>query len=420
MKKVILLMIGCCCLTASTTYSQSIPSLNIDSCYALAKRNYPLVKQYALLEQSKEYSVDNVNKKYLPQLNVAGQASYQSEVTAIPVTLPNVTPLSKDQYKLYGEVNQPLTDMLVFKDQKELIETNSEIEEQNLEVELYKLKERIKQLYFGILLIDVQLQQTELLKTDIQTGIDKTKAAIDNGIALRSSADLLNAELLKANQRSIELKTKRTGFTDMLSLFINQPISENTRFETPGHQALSNTINRPELKIFELQKQTIDVQSKLITAKTLPRFNLFFQGGLGRPALNMLSNDVKGYYIGGLRLNWNVSGFYSYNKEKQILTLKQNALDIQRETFLFNTSLLLKQQNSELTKLQELIGSDNEIILLRERIKNTAKSQLENGTATTNDYLTYVNAEDQAKQNKLLHQIQLLMAQYSYQTTSGN
>ena len=134
----------------------------------------------------------------------------------------------------------------------------------------------------------------------------------------------------------------------------------------------------------------------------------------------MLSNDVQGYYIGGLRLNWNLTGFYTYNKEKKILAVNQDFIDIQRETFLFNTNLNLRQQNSEITKVQELIETDSDIISLRESVKNTTKIQLENGTATTNDYLISVNAEDQARQNLILHEIQLLMAQYNYQTMSGN
>lgn len=412
----------CFCLTATVSFAQSVGNLTIDSCYAMAKRNYPLVKQYALIEKSKEYSIDNVNKSYLPQFNIAGQATYQSEVTKVPISIPNmsISELSKDQYKLYGEVSQPITDLFTVKDQKQLVRANSEIETQKIEVELYKLRERINNLFFGILLIDAQIQQTELLKKDIQTGIDKINTAIANGTALKSTADNLKAELLKANQRTIELKANRKGYADMLSLFINQTISENTTLVKPSPQIISNAINRPELRLYELQKKTFDVQSKLITAKNLPRFSLFFQGGLGRPALNMLSNDVKGYYIGGLRLNWNLTGFYTYNKEKKILALNQNGLDIQKDVFLFNTNLNLQQQNSEVTKVQQLIETDNNIITLRESIKNTTKNQLENGTATTNDYLTAVNAQDQAQQNLLLHQIQLLMAQYNYQTTSGN
>jgi hypothetical protein len=90
----------------------------------------------------------------------------------------DIPTISKDQYRLYGEVSQSITDLFTVKDQKEYINTNSEIETQKTEVELYKLRERINNLYFGILLIDAQIQQTELLKKDIQSGIDKTNVAI--------------------------------------------------------------------------------------------------------------------------------------------------------------------------------------------------------------------------------------------------
>lgn len=403
-------------------FNNSILAISIDSCYAMARRNYPLVKQHALIEKSKEYSISNANKGYLPQLNIAGQATYQSEVTKLPISIPNMTvpSLSKDQYKLYAEVAQPITDLFTLSNQKELVESNAITETQKIEVELYKVKERINGLYFGILLIDAQIAQTELMKKDIQSGIDKTNTAIANGTALKSNADILQVEILKASQRIIELKSNRKGYADMLSLFINQNITENTLLESPLPHAITNGINRPELTLYDTQKKSLMVQTKLVNNKNLPKFSLFLQGGYGRPALNMLNNDFKSYYIGGLRLNWNVSNLYTLGKEKQIITINQNALDIQKEVFLFNTSLNLKQQNAEVTKLQELVSTDNQIIQLREQIKKATNTQLANGTATSADYLLSVNAEDQAKQNLILHQIQLLLAQYNYQTISGN
>jgi outer membrane protein TolC len=332
----------------------------------------------------------------------------------------DIPTMSKDQYRLYGEVSQSITDLFTVKDQKEYINANSEIETQKIEVELYKLRERINNLYFGILLIDAQIQQTELLKKDIQNGIEKANVAITNGVALKSTADNLKAELLKANQRTIELKATRKGYADMLALFIGKPIDENTNLEKPQRQLPTYTINRPELRLFDLQKKSFDVQEKLITAKNMPRVSLFFQGGVGRPGLNMLNPDFAGYYIGGLRLNWNITGFYTYKNEKKILTNNQSAIDIQRETFLFNTNLTLKQQNADITKMQELIETDKSIITLRESVKTTTQNQLTYGTATTNDYLIAVNAEDQAKQSLILHEIQLLMTEYNAQTTAGN
>jgi outer membrane protein TolC len=396
--------------------------LSIDSCYVWAQRNYPLVKQQALIEKSKEYSIENASKGTLPQLNLAGQGTYQSEVTGLPITLPgvNITPLSKDQYKLYGEVAQPITDLITVKHQKELIQRNAAVEKEKIEVELFKLKERINQLFFGILLIDAQVLQSQTLKKDLQAGIDKANAAIANGTALKSSLNLLKAEMLKVDQRVIELQASKKGFADMLALFINRPVDENTQLEKPLVVALDTRINRPELRLFAAQRQIFDVQNDLISSRNLPRVSLFFQGGLGRPALNFLSNDFETYYIGGLRLNWNLSSFYTQKNERKTLALNQDIVGIQQEAFLFNTNLSLKQQSAEISKLNQLISADQEIIQLRESIRNTAKNQLDFGTVSSNDYITYLNDEDQAKQGLLLHQIQLLMAQYNAKTTAGN
>lgn len=412
----LLLMIG------SKLYAQSNEALSIDSCYALAKRNYPLVKQMALIEKTKDYSLDNASKGYLPQLNIAGQATYQSEVTSIPISLPgmNIQAMSKDQYKIYAELSQSLTDPFIIKQQKAIVEANGNSEKEKLAVELYKLKERINQLYFGVLMIDAQLQQVNLLKKDIDLGLKKTNAAIANGVSLKSNADMLQAELYKTEQRSIELKATRKGYTDMLSLFINKTIDEQASFQMPNFTNLSSGVHRPELKLFEMQKKGMDAQQKLISTRNLPKLSLFFQGGYGRPALNVLNNEFGTYYIGGARFSWNLASFYTYKKEKQLLLINQHQIDLQKEVFLFNNQLLLKQQNSEVNKLQELLGSDQQIVALREKIKDTANVQLENGTITAIDFLNSLNAAEQAKLNLALHQIQLLMAQYTYQNTSGN
>ncbi len=402
--------------------------LSIDSCYVKARQNFPMVKQFGLIEKTKNFSLDNVSKGYLPQINVAGHATYQSDVTqpTLTSTLPGggsaplFETISKDQYKIYGEVIQPITDLFTLGNQKDLVEKNAEIERQKLEVELYRLRERIDQVFFGMLLIDQQIAQAELMKKDIHAGIDKTKAVIVNGTGLKSNLYLLQAEMLKADQRTIELKAARKSFADVLSLFIAEPVNENSVIEKPAMPQFSSNISRPELEMYQIQKQLFDIQGNIVNTRNLPRFSLFLQSGVGRPALNMLSNDFDFYYMGGLRLNWSLSSFYTSHKEKQILGLNQSAMDLQKETFLFNTNLTVKQQFNDVAKIESLIQTDSEIIELRESIKTTAQSQLENGIISANDYVTFVNAEDQARQSLLLHQIQLLMVLYNNRTTTGN
>jgi outer membrane protein TolC len=402
--------------------AQTLKTLTIEECYALSKQNYPLIKQRDLILKSKEYSLQNATKGYLPQLAVNGQASYQSAVTQIPISLPglNIPTLSKDQYKIYGEINQPLYDGGMIKYQKRSQEANAVVEDQKLEVELYKLKERVNQLFFGILLLDEQLKQAELVRNDIQNGIKKTEAAIANGTAFRTNADVLKAELLKINQRTTELKANRTAYAEMLGLYLNQKVDENTVLVKPSNIAVSQTIRRPELIVFENQSKNLAIQNDLLKAKNLPKFNLFVQGGYGRPALNVLSNKFESYYIGGIRLNWSLAGLYTLKKDKALIEIGRKNIDLQKELFLFNTSFTLKQQSAEVLKFLELLQSDEEIIVLRSGIKTTANTQLENGVISSNDYLKEVNAEDQARENKIVHEMQLLMAQYAQQTLTGD
>lgn len=400
----------------------SAQQLTIEECYDKARQNYPLIKQKELVAKSKEFTIENVKSGLLPQISLMGQASYQSEVTRLPGPSVLVEPLSKDQYKIYVDVNQSIYDGGVVKRNSALQETVSMVEDQKIEVELYKIKERINQIYFGALLINEQLAQIDLVKKDIETSLLKMESAIRNGTAFRTNADILQAELLKTDQRAVELKAARKSYLDMLGMFIHQSLSEITVLQKPQTLFIQSepVISRPEISLYNYQSQLYAVQQQLNNTRVTPRLSLFAQGGYGRPGLNMLLNEFDTYYIGGLRFSWNLGGYYNANRDKQILDLNLESVNKQKETFLFNTQLSLQQQSNELSKLSELIEIDEKLIVLRVRIKNTAKSQLDNGVITANDYLRELNAEDQAKQNLSVHQIQLLMTQYSKQVTTGN
>jgi hypothetical protein len=412
-----------CLMTIPVAVLAQSNTLTIQECYNLAEKNYPLVKQRSLVALTKQYSLENLSKGNYPQLSINGQATYQSDVTSIPVNIPGqeIPQLSKDQYRLSAELSQSLSESVTISRQKEVQEIASQVQEQALEVELYKIRDRVSQLFFGTLLLNEQLQQNDLLINDIQLGIDRTSALVNNGSEFQSSLDKLKAEALKANQRTIELQTSRRAFLDMLGLFINASIADETALAKPQPTALEEEIQRPELILYQYQRQSYDVQNRLINSRNIPRLSVFLQGGVGRPTpVNALSNDLKSYYIGGLRLNWNLSSFYTTSNEKQLLQINKRMIDSQEETFLFNTNVTLKQQNGEISKLQRLVQTDEEIINLRNSVSEAAKAQLDNGVITVNDYLKEINAEDQARQNKLLHEIQLLQAYYIHQNTTGH
>jgi outer membrane protein TolC len=394
--------------------------LTLDECYEQAEKNYPSSRLKELLQKTKHFSIENAALGNLPQINLGGQATYQSQVTRIPVEMPGVDPLSKDQYKLYGEISQTLYNGGVVRRQKQLEEVNGVVEEEKLAVELYQLRNRINDLFFGVLLLQDQIEQTGLVKQDIASGIKKTEAAIQNGAALKSAADVLRAELLRMEQRIIEFQSSQQAYREILGLFINREIDMATTFQRPSIDITTHNINRRELALFDYQEKSLEVQRSLLSARKQPRFELFFQGGYGRPALNMLENKFDLYYLTGARFAWQLSGLYNHGREKQILTLKQQSINIQKETFLFNTTVVNNQHQAEILKLERMIVVDAEIIDLRSRVKETASFQLEQGVISSSDFIREVNAEDQAKQNRVLHETQLLKAKANYQFNSGN
>lgn len=423
LNKMVISSLTCLTLSCSIGVSAQDSSLTLEKAYALATSNYPIIKQRELIKSTANLNVQNLASGYLPQFNISGQATYQSDVTKVDVKVPgfSIEPPAKDQYKIVAEASQLLYDGGAIKSQKELQNLNANVENQKVEVELYKLRERINQIYLGILYLDQQVAQVKLIKDDVNTGIKRVEAQVNNGVAFKSNLNLLKAELLKAEQREIELHATRVGFVQTLGLFLNQQLPETLTLQKPAltQFAIDNNISRPELKLYNDQAALLGQQNKLISSKILPRTSLFVQGGYGRPALNLLKNEFEFFYIGGVRLNWNLGGLYTTKKEKQIVELNQKMIDVQKETFLLNTNTQLTQQRSEIDKLNKLIVTDDQIIDLRIQVKNAARAQLENGVITATDYVREVNAEDQARQALITHQIQLLQAQINYQTISG-
>jgi outer membrane protein TolC len=403
--------------------AQPVAHLTLSQAYDLALKNYPYIKQRDLVKQTEDITIENLRKGYLPQVTMNGQATYQSEVTGItfPVAGFTIQPLTKDQYKVVvADVDQLVYDGGIIRQQKAATQLNAEVEEQRVEVELYQLKDRINRVFLGILFLDEQVKETDLVIHDIDVGIKQVDAQVKNGVKLKSELNVLKAQRLQIDQHVIELKATRKGLIETLGLFLNQPLDENTVFEKPAMEvSLAAEIARPELKLYDDQSNLIMHQNKLVTAKNLPKAGLFAQGGYGKPALNFLENKFSWYYLVGVRFNWPLGGLYTLKKEKELNEVSKRMVDVERETFLLNTNTQLKQQQWEIDKFNQLINTDVGIIDLREQVKVAASAQLENGVITANDYLREVNAENEARQALITHRLQLLQAQINYQTTLG-
>ena len=406
---------------SSLCFAQS--RITIEECYGKARDNYPLIKQLGLVEKTKDYNIDNVSKGYLPQLMFSSKATYQSDVTKIPIDLSaigiqgvNIPQLSKDQYGITLDLNQTIWDGGAIKSQKNIIRSSSEVEKNNIEVSLYSINERINQIYFGILLADAQILQNKLLKEFLDNSYSQVSSYVKNGIANQADLDAIKVDMIKADQNNVEFLTTKNTYITMLSKLIGTEISLDTEFVKPLPVIPSDkgVLNRPEMSLYDAQVLKYKSEYSNINAGLYPKLSLFATGGYGKPGFDMFENKFAPYYIAGIKLNWNIGNFYSLKGQRKLIRNNIHMVENQRELFLFNTDIDKTQKELAIDKYMDQIKYDDEIIRLKTSIRKASEAKIANGTISGTDLMRDINSEHAAIQTKILHEIQLLLAIYDF------
>lgn len=410
------------CIALAVLTTPAFPQITLDTCRSLARANYPLIKQFHLVEQSRALSVSNASKAWLPQVSLSGRASYQSDVTEIPADLPgiDIRPLSKDQYDVSIHVSQQIYDGGAVSTARHLADARHDVEREKNNVAIYDVYERIDQLFFGILLLDEQIRQIKLLQDDLSLTLQSVNGMMRGGVANETDVDAVRVELVKASQAETGLATSRATYLKMLSTFIGQPIADSTTLVRPAAPDLTGKTNRrPELALYDAQDRLLEQQRKNLDTYLRPRVSLFLQGGYGNPALNMLKNSFDAYCKVGATLTWNFGHLYTRANDKRKIDTDRQSIQTERETFLFNTKLQSEMQRGNIESLQKQISQDDEIIALRRRIRDKADVKVANGTETVNEMLRDVNAVSEARLTKALHEIELLQEIYKLKNTNN-
>ena len=420
-KRTLLLLV---LLTGLTVLSVSAQMITIEETQSKAEANYPAIVRYDLIERTKNFNIANANKAYLPQGTLSVQGTWQSDVTSIDLDIPGleIPSIDQDQYKLVAELNQLIWDGGKISAQKKNIEAEATLEKKLLESEIYTLRERVNNLYFGILLMKGQLNQHGILEKELRRNYDNVKVYVQNGVANEGDLNVVKVEQLKASQQRIHLESTLEAYIRMLSVLIGEELDGNMVFvkPDPGNTVTSSVINRPEQQIFEAQEHNIETQRSLLNARIRPTIGAFAQGGYGKPGLNMFDNDFSPYFLGGVRFSWNFGNLYTLKNDKKKMDLQKLSVNSQRETFLYNLNIVIPQQQIEIEKFRKTMKDDNEIILLQSQIREAAEVKVENGTMTVSDLMKEINAEEAAKQAKTLHEIQYLLSVYALKYTTNN
>ena len=405
-------------LLPSLAYSQTLKE-----CQQAAEQNYPLIRQYELIEKTTALTVTNIQKGWLPQISASAQATYQSDVAAFPDQMKglyqqmglDLKGLAKDQYRVGVDINQTIYDGGAINSQKTIAREQGKVQAAQNEVGLYQVRKRVNEMYFSLLLLDEQLRLNKDLQELLANNEKKLSSMVKNGTAAES--DLLNVQAERLNaiqQGGMEVKDPQKP-----GIPVHAPQQEE--YAAASQQLLSL---HPELKALDAQVGLLDAQEKALDAALRPKLGVFAQGFYGYPGLNMFEDMMRHDWslngIVGARLTWNIGALYTRKNDKAKLDGQRSMVDVQRETFLFNNNLEQIQQNENITRYKKLMTDDEKMLSLRSAVRKAAESKLSHGIIDVNDLIREINQENAAKVQQSIHEIEMLKQIYDLQYTKGN
>lgn len=400
----------------------AVRAQSLEECRQAAEHNYPIIRQYDLIARTTELTVRNIQKAWFPQISVTAQGSYQNKVTAWPENLQGLFAqmglqlqgLSRDQYKVGIDVRQTLFDGGAIGSRREIARREGAVQAAQTEVDLYKIGQRVHEMYFALLLLDEQLRLNADVNALLRSNEQQLAAMLKSGTASACDFENVKAERLSAEQQQTELLSQRQTLQRLLSLFCGIPVDSIRRPAVPNLPSGEN--KRPELRFFDRRLQLTDAQEKALDTQLLPQLGFFAQGYYGNPGLNLFEDMMKRRWswngIAGLKLTWNLSALYTHRNEKSKLRVQRELIENARQQFLFNNRLDETQQSENVRRFREIAQRDGEIIALRTAVRKAAESKLAHGVIDVNGLLREINKENAAKTQQAIHEIDMLKAMY--------
>ena len=415
------------------TLPLAVQGQTLQECQQAAERNYPLIRQYGLIEQTTQLTVENIGKAWLPQVTATAQATYQSDVMAWPDQMQtvyqqlglNMKGLRKDQYRVGIDVSQTVYDGGMISSQKEIAREQGKVQAAQNDVTLYSVRKRVNEMYFALLMLDKQIELNKDLQELLGGNERKLQSMVKGGTAAESDWMNVKVERLNAAQKGESLESQKRMLQNVLSAFCGIEVRNVTKPSASSvATARSNAGERPEMQLFNAQLNLADAQEKALDAALKPRLGVFAQGYYGYPGYNMFEDMMSHKWslngMVGARLTWNIGALYTRKNDKAKIQMQRDITETNRETFIFNNNLEQIQQSEEIQRYRKLMEQDEEIITLRQSVRKAAESKLSHGIIDVNDLVREINQENAARLQLSMHETEMLKQIYDYKYTTND
>jgi outer membrane protein TolC len=415
--KYLLFIVGVCLVIPTWAQKQ----ISLDECLENAQRHHPIFAQKELNTEESVIQLEQYKKDLLPQINLSGKATYQSEVISLPIDMPmlDIPELSKDQYRMDLQINQAIYRGGLYQKQKDLEEINKLLDQLEVDKDLYLVKNDVKELFMAIILLDEQKKVVDSYFKRINSKKEEMEAMVEEGVALESNLDRLNIEEIKAHQQLDEISIKRKALIENLELLTAMDLSGNIELMVFPPQIQETKQQRLEYQLMTQSQEQIEFSKQLIDVQKYPKLFAFAQGGYGRPGFNYLSDQFSEFWMVGVQLQWKIFNWNKYNNDKKIMDIKIQMIDTQKQNFERNIEMALNQMRSDISSWESLLKKDPEIIRLRKKVADNAAHQLNEGVITTSAYIDEMQNLSQSELEMKIHEVQLINSQLSYLNILG-
>ncbi len=388
----------------------SLQAITLEECKSLARKRSPLVKHFSSNKLISSLESDAINTNYLPQLTLEGTASYQSDVVSLPIKLPgiNVSSPNNDQYQLSINLSQTIWDGGITKNNLDIEKILLELNNANTEARLYKLNEIINSLYFGVLMIDKNIDLIRKSQESLRANLTQISSLVENGVLLPSNRKSIEIEITRLESKIEGLKKDRAAAVASLEYWIGENIDSNS-FEMPNVGELGElSVERPEMRIFDASIALNNEAKDMATSSIMPKIGFFGKFGYGNPnQFNFLEEGWQGYYMVGIKLNWTIFDWMKSSRKSEIASIKSSAVEYDKADFVRNVNISAVKDKYEIEKLLQSIDYEQKILSEQTAICNEKFAQLKNGTATATEYIIEQNKMSQSEINIALQQINI-------------
>jgi outer membrane protein TolC len=406
-------------------------TLHLAPLQAAAVRHDPRAKQPELLRSATEYRLAVLASERLPQLELDGWASHQSDVTSIPISLPGVSVRrpADERWETAVEMRQLIWDGGDVSLRRDLERARLAESAAGVDVALYQLREDVNTAFFAAFLMQQQAAEYNALLSDLAARVTAVRARVNAGTALRREAAEIEAEEVRAMQGRDQAQAGRRAALGNLASLVGRPVDtsavlmlpdeapEETHTGSPGK--LGALRSRPEFRRINLSRERLEREAALTKVENAPRIFAFGQAGAGTPGLDQFRTDASVYWQAGVRLEWRPWTWGSARRNAAAIRDEQQVLETEERALAAALSRVAVSDLEEIARLRRDKEADERVIALRVDIEQQARAQHDEGVITAADYVETRTDVLEARLALQRHLVELARARAGFLTTLG-